>query len=121
MLTTKQLGDFGEKIALSHLVKYGYQIIEKNWRYGKLEIDIIAQKSDIIAIVEVKMRENHDFGEPEDFVNRKKQGLLVKAANEFLQSRGIELEARFDIIAITGTNNTFIVKHIEGAFFPVVK
>ena len=111
----------GEELAKRHLLLIGYEILERNWRYGKYEIDIIAKKDDTIVIVEVKTRKTDTFGEPEIFVTKQKQKFLVAAANEYIVSNNIELEARFDIIAIIRDNNTSTVKHLEGAFYPLVK
>jgi putative endonuclease len=114
---TKQ-GQIGEKIAAEYLSKHGYFILATNWRFGKGEIDIIAKLSDIVAFVEVKMRSNSYFGEPESFVSKAKQKLLIKTANHFIRIKNIENECRFDIISITGTETELKIKHIIDAFKP---
>lgn len=114
-------GAEGEELAKQHLLFNGYKILEQNWRFGKYEIDIIASKNDTIAIVEVKTRKTDTFGEPEIFVTKQKQKFLIAAANEYIVSNNIELESRFDIIAIIRDNNSTTVKHLEGAFYPLVK
>lgn len=108
----------GEALAKNHLELAEYQILERNWRFRKYEVDIIAQKGNIIAFVEVKTRKSDRFGDPELFVNRQKQKFLIAAAHEYLSSHNLELEARFDIIAIIRDNNSHTVKHLEGAFYP---
>ncbi|MBQ0740568.1 YraN family protein, partial [Aquimarina celericrescens] len=65
------LGKKGEKLAIDFLVDKGYDILEKNYRYLKSEIDIIAQKDAIVVAVEVKTRSTPEFGNPQDFVKPK--------------------------------------------------
>ena len=79
MAKHNELGQKGEKIAADFLEKAGYEILERNWVFQKAELDIVAQKENILAIVEVKTRTSADFGLPQDFVKPKKIQLLVKA------------------------------------------
>lgn len=109
-------GKEGEDIAKRFLEANGYSIVDCNWRIGKLEIDIVARCGDTIVFVEVKTRSGTDFGEPESFVNPAKQKHLIKAANAYLLERNINLEARFDIIAVLKNNNSHTVKHLPDAF-----
>ena len=100
MAEHNELGKLGEELAVDFLQKNGYDILETNWVFQKAEIDIIAQKENILAIVEVKTRSTIDFGLPQDFVKPKKIQLLVKAVNEYVISNDLDVEVRFDIIAI---------------------
>ena len=118
---SQNLGKQGEVIAKMHLEANGYSILEGNWRFKKYEIDIIAQKNNTLVIVEVKARQGNAFGEPENFVTKKQQGFLISAAHNYLVERNIDLECRFDVIAILILNNIPSVKHIEGAFYPTLK
>ena len=96
-----ELGKQGEKTAVAYLAKNGYDILEQNFYFDKAEIDIIAQKNkETIVVVEVKTRNSNFFGNPQDFVSPSKIKLLVKAANEYIISKNIDVEVRFDIIAI---------------------
>jgi len=115
---SQNYGAAGEALAVNHLKNAGYTILERNWRFRKYEIDIIAKKDNLIVIIEVKTRKNDNFGEPEIFVTRKKQSFLIAAAHHYLVERDISLEVRFDIIAVLGLNDTESVKHLEGAFYP---
>ena len=117
MADHNELGKLGEELAENYLTKNGYTILETNWVFQKAEIDIIAQKADILAIVEVKTRSSIDFGLPQDFVKPKKIQLLVKAVNEYVVSRDLDVTVRFDIIAINKEGKDFNVEHIEDAFF----
>ena len=73
MAQHNDLGKKGEQLAIDYLVKKGYTILDKNWRFQKAEVDIIAQKEETLAVVEVKTRSSIDFGSPQDFVNPKKK------------------------------------------------
>ena len=117
MAQHNELGKKGEELAVDFLVKNGYTIRDKNWRYLKAEVDIIAEKDGILAVVEVKTRSSIDFGNPQDFVNPKKIKLLVAAIDEYVVSKDLDIEVRFDIIAIVNQNNKFIIEHLEDAFY----
>jgi len=118
---SQKQGQEGEMLAKNYLLKEGYEILELNWRYKKYEIDIIAKKAETMVFVEVKTRKNSTFGEPEIFVTRQKQGFVIAAANQYLKDNNINLESRFDIIAIIQLNNTRTVKHLEAAYYPLIK
>lgn len=116
MAAHNELGKKGEELAVAHLQKNGYTILDKNWRYQKAEVDIIAQKNEILAVVEVKTRSSTEFGNPQDFVKPKKIKLLVTAIDEYVTTKDLDVEVRFDIIAIVKTNQEFDLEHIENAF-----
>lgn len=117
MAQHNDLGKKGEQLAIDFLLKKGYTIRDKNWRYQKAEVDIIAQKADILVVVEVKTRSNTDFGNPQDFVNNKKIKLLVGAIDEYVTTNNLDVEVRFDIIAIVKNGNQFSIEHLEDAFY----
>jgi putative endonuclease len=117
MAEHNDLGKFGEELAVDFLEKNGYDILETNWVFQKAEIDIIAQKDNILAIVEVKTRSSIEFGLPQDFVKPKKIQLLVKAVNEYVIANDLDVEVRFDIIAIYKEDKQFKIDHIEDAFY----
>jgi putative endonuclease len=117
MAKHNELGALGEELAVEELEKKGYEIIERNWRYKKAEIDIIARKNDVLAIVEVKTRSSNYFGDPQDFVNSKKIKMLVEAVDEYVNSKDLEVEVRFDIMAIIINENKLTIEHLEDAFF----
>lgn len=118
MAEHNELGKKGEDLATEFLQKNGYEILNRNWTFQKAEIDIIAQKDQILAVIEVKTRSSTDFGLPQDFVKPKKIQSLVKAVNQYVILNDIDLEIRFDIIAIhKDFKQKFIIEHIEDAFF----
>ena len=110
------LGKKGEQKAVDFLLAKGYKIIEKNYRFQKAEIDIIAQKEDTLICVEVKTRSSDYFGNPQDFVDAKKIKSLVKAMDHYVISKDLDVDVRFDIIAILKQNNQMKIEHIQDAF-----
>ncbi|NBU80024.1 MAG: endonuclease [Flavobacteriaceae bacterium] len=117
MAEHNELGKFGEELAVDFLQKNGYGILETNWTFQKAEIDIIALKDNILAVVEVKTRSRIEYGLPQDFVKPKKIQLLVKAMNEYIVSNDLDVQVRFDIIAIHKEDKTYKIEHIEDAFY----
>jgi len=115
-----ELGKKGESIAATHLIGKGYKIIKRNWRYGKDEIDIIAEIEDFIVFVEVKTRSTGYFGDPEQAVDDKKERFIIRAADEYIIQKDINKEARFDIISIIIEGNKQSIRHIEDAFYPTL-
>ena len=117
MAEHNELGKWGEAEAVAFLKQNGYQILETNWTFQKAEIDIIALKENVLAIVEVKTRSSIDFGLPQDFVKPAKIQLLVKAVNEYVITNDIEATVRFDIVAIHKQGDLATIEHIEDAFY----
>jgi len=113
------LGRKGESLAKTFLEGLGYEILDENWTHGKAEVDLIAYKDRMIIFTEVKTRTGNGFGEPEDFVDRRKQRLLADAADEYIYLMDHQGEVRFDIISVLfDRNENYILKHIEDAFWP---
>ncbi|MDZ7776230.1 MAG: YraN family protein [Bacteroidales bacterium] len=112
MAEHNDIGKIGEGLARDYLKKNGYQILEVNWQFRKDEIDIIAENEEYIVIAEVKTRTTNYWGEPEVFVNKQKQRLMVRAANAYLEQSDSDKEVRFDIIAVllarAGINSTIL-------------
>jgi putative endonuclease len=118
---SQKLGRDAEKAARDYLEQNGYNVLETNWRFRKYELDIIAKEGETMVFIEVKARSTDEFGEPEIFVNRKKQRFMVAAADFYIQERDIPLESRFDVIALLPINDSFTIKHIKDAFYPALK
>jgi putative endonuclease len=117
MAQHNELGKKGEQLAVDFLLKNNYEIIERNYRFDKAEVDIIARIKDTLAIIEVKTRSSTDFGNPQDFVKPKQIQRLVKAVDEYVNVNDLDVEVRFDIIAIVKENNNFNIEHLENAFY----
>lgn len=116
MAEHNDLGKLGEQMAVDFLIQKGYTILETNWIFDKAEIDIIAQKGTVLAVVEVKTRSSLLFGLPQEFVTPKKIQRLVKAINEYVNRKALQVDVRFDIIAIHKEASRFDLEHIEDAF-----
>jgi len=111
-----ELGKDGEKMAVGFLIRNGYTIRETNYRFHKAEVDIIAQKGDVLAVVEVKTRSTDYFGDPQDFVKPKKIKLLVGAIDDYVIKHDLDVEVRFDIIGIIKNAKGTRLEHLEDAF-----
>jgi len=116
MAENHDLGIKGEALALEHVLNLGYELLEKNWRFRKMEIDLIARDKKQIVFIEVKTRANDNFGKPYEFVSKSKQKLIATAANFYLEKLGFMAEARFDIISIS-LEPTYHLEHIRDAFY----
>src|SRR5688572_21553969 len=100
MNENKVTGNKGEQRAIDFLKEQGHTILESNWQYQHVEIDIISLHQNILVVTEVKTRRSNFFGEPEEWVTRQKQRNLIKAAAAYLKKYDLDLEVRFDIISI---------------------
>lgn len=116
MADHNDLGKKGEDAAAAFLLKKGYRILERNYRYLKAEVDIIAQKDDTVCAVEVKTRSTPDFGDPQDFVKPKQIQRLVSALDHYITHNDLDVEARFDIVAIIKNKLGTRIEHLEDAF-----
>ena len=118
-----ELGKKGEDLACEHLTSLGHTVIERNWRSGHLEIDIISVDADGIHFVEVKTRRNNVQAPPQDNVDRTKQMRIVRAAGRFLKSgKGSAFSGReclFDIIAVTFIENNARIEYFPQAYIPI--
>jgi putative endonuclease len=116
MAKHNELGKKGEQLAVDFLIKKDYEVLEKNYRYLKAEVDIIAQKDNILAVIEVKTRSTDYFGNPQDFVNPKKIKLLLSAIDNYVIEKNLDVEVRFDIIAIIHQDSNTKIEHLKDAF-----
>ncbi|MCG3121239.1 MAG: hypothetical protein ALAOOOJD_04245 [bacterium] len=115
---TKTLGNWGEQRATEFLEKLGYQIIDRNFRYGHGEIDIIADDKGMLVFVEVKTQKSDAMGEAFTWVTRKKQRQIGRVALAYLTVNGIkDRDCRFDVIAVAKGLNGVEIKHIVNAFW----
>jgi len=116
MAEHNELGKKGEKLAVEFLLKKGYTIVSRNFVYQKAEVDIIASKGNTLAIIEVKTRSTPDFGDPQEFVKAKQIQNLVKAVDHFVDEHNLDVEVRFDIVAIIKNKAGIRLEHLEDAF-----
>ena len=114
MAAHNELGKWGEDQAVEYLQRKGYTIIERDWKSGKRDLDIIAQDGNVIVFVEVKTRRNRLYGEPEESVDYHKLQNLQQAISHYVKFKHIRQEIRFDIISIVGTVGTDPdIQHIQ--------
>jgi putative endonuclease len=116
---SKQRGREAEDEAARYLRARGYTILERNYRHGKGEIDLICKDENTVVFVEVKYRTKSSFGSPEEAVDWRKQRQLVKLARIYLSSRGLydSIDCRFDVVSVKGSTE-HTVEHIIDAFRP---
>jgi len=116
MADHNELGRKGEEMAVEYLRLKEYEILELNYRYQKAEVDIIARRGDLLIAAEVKTRSTPEFGNPQDFVKPKQIQQLVKAVNHYVEESDLDVEVRFDIIAIIKNKSGQKIEHIQDAF-----
>jgi len=117
--TSKQcLGRTGELKAAEYLIKKGYTLVTKNYRYRRFELDLVFRKDTLLVIVEVKSLVTPSLGEPEYRVNKTKQKNIISATWAFLaKHREFQgFDVRFDIIIVNFMHYPLKIKHYEGAF-----
>lgn len=118
MAEHNNIGRWGENIAVEHMVKLGFAIVDRNVKVGKYELDIVATRGNAVAFVEVKTRTD-DFVDPVDAIDRKKITHMAKAANAYVRMHQLEFEPQFDIITIIGTpEGEYRLEHYPDAFMP---
>jgi len=120
MTHTRQKGRAGEDMAVAFLEREGFQIIERNWYYRHKEVDIIAIDGDELVIIEVKSRTAPMLERPEQAVDRKKQRMLVYAADAYARYHHIRSEIRFDVVFIINSAEGKEIRHIRRAFYPLL-
>ena len=120
MAQHNETGRTGEDLAVQHLQEQGYQVLERNWRYGKGEVDIICKKGAFIVFVEVKTRSTNFFGQPEEAVGKTKRRYIIQAANAYVTMQDISLEVRYDIVSVLLNRQRHTIRHIEDAYYPTL-
>lgn len=118
MAKHNRLGKEGEQLAKAHLLKKGWLLLEENWRFEHKEVDLIFRDGDELVIVEVKTRSTDYFGDPEEAVHEAKEEHLIQAAEAYLEAHDLDLEVRYDVIAIILKNGKHEITHIVDAFYP---
>lgn len=113
MISHIDIGKNYEQIAVKYLKDLGYKIIEQNYRLLPIgEIDIIVKDKKTLVFVEVKFRQNKDYGNPSEFVNKSKQLKITKTALYYIKINSIKSDIRFDVISICNDD----IEHIKNAF-----
>jgi putative endonuclease len=117
MDSMQSFGKKGEEIAADFLIGKDYQIIERNFRFKKSEIDIICSRNELLIFVEVKARSTKSFGEPETFVSENQKQSVIRAAEQYIIERDWKGDIRFDIIAVYKDKERQEISHFEDAFY----
>lgn len=123
MAEHNDLGKWGEDEAALYYEDRGYEILERDWKVGKRDIDLIAltEDKDTLVFVEVKTRQNNDLREPEEAVDVKKMRNLAIAANAYVKLHGLDMDVRFDIISVIGKCSCVeSIECFEDAFNPLL-
>ncbi len=117
-LTPKKLGIHGEKVAEKHLMSLGYRILDRNWRWRKGELDLVAEQDEEIVFVEVKARRSQKYGLPEESITRSKREKLIQTAYAYLRSANRDdADWRIDVVAIDMEDDGTVIRleHIVSA------
>lgn len=113
----KKVGELGEQLSRKYLIDRGYRILVNNYRTKLGEIDIIAQKNDVVAFIEVKTRTSTVFGLPREAVNYRKQMTLHRLAQQYIQHKKLQdVNFRFDVMEVQWIEESYEINHIENAF-----
>jgi putative endonuclease len=120
MAEHNELGKEGETRAIEYLEQHGYRILHTNWFYGKMELDIVAEKDNWLIVVEVKTRSTDTFEHPEEAITLGKIRRIVIAANGYIQHFKLDMPTRFDVISVIPKKQSFEILHIEDAFIAPV-
>ena len=120
MAEHNETGGFGENLAATYLIKNGYKILERNFVFERAEIDIIAEKNNTLVIVEVKTRSSELFETATELVSSRQVKQIIAATEGYINLKDVDLETRFDVIAIILDERPPKIEHITEAFYPTL-
>ena len=123
MAEHNELGKWGEDEAALYLEDEGYVIIDRDWKIGKRDLDILALSPNgkTLAVVEVKTRSGDEYQQPEEAVDGRKMRNLAIAANAYVKEHQVDKELRFDIISVVGVGHQVEhLEHLKDAFNPML-
>ena len=123
MAEHNELGKWGEDEATLYLESEGYVVIERDWKIGKRDLDILAVSPDgeTLVVVEVKARSGDEYQQPEEAVDGRKMRNLAIAANAYVKEHLVDKELRFDIISVVGVaHQVKRLEHLKDAFNPML-
>jgi putative endonuclease len=114
---TQAFGELGERIAERWLRQRGWRVVQRRFRSGHRDIDLVVEQEGVVAFVEVKARRGYRFGDPVEAVNWRKQKELGRSARVWIHRHGRPLEAyRFDVIGVLVSGERVRIRHIANAF-----
>lgn len=114
MSITQEIGRAGEQAAAEWLHRNGFELLHRNWRQGRYELDIVARRAGIVHFIEVKARREGSLTSPEQAITPAKARALFQAAQAYIAHNGVDLETQFDLIAVQGEE----IRYIPGAMAP---
>ena len=117
MAIQQEIGDKGEDLAGKYLQKLGYTVLNKNYRAGRFEIDLICNEGETLVFVEVKTRTNTNFGNPETFVDEAKAAKVIEGAESYIFNTNWEGAVRFDIVSVLLIEGEVQIEHFKDAFY----
>ena len=115
-----ETGKIGEDLAAEFLIKKGYVVRDRNWRWLKYELDIVCEHNGRIVVVEVKTRTS-DMVDPLEAITPQKIAHIVKAADVYLKLFDLPHEVQFDVITLAKQGEEYVIDHIEDAFLAPLK
>lgn len=116
--TTTLIGNRGEALAAEWLASHGFEILHRNWRHWRDELDIVARRGEVLHFVEVKTRKKHGLTSPEKAVDREKSRTMLQAVGHYLEQNPFDGELQFDLIAVRTTPTGHDIRYIENAIEP---
>lgn len=120
VLSTSKMGAIGEEMACDFLLSCGHQILDRNWRSGHLELDIVTEAADGVHFVEVKARTAPSTSAVQDQVNTLKQKRISAAATQYLHKKKLDgQEIFFDIVSVLFDGPQTVVRYIPQAWIPM--
>jgi putative endonuclease len=112
-----KLGEHAEEQCAEYLQRAGYRVRERNWLVREGELDIVAERGELLCFVEVRMRSSAVFGDPSLTVTREKQRRVIRAALRYLQRwPAPQRMIRFDVMTVLGRGKDAVIEHLPGAF-----
>ena len=118
-MSSIRIGQRGEEIAARFLLSEGFDLLHRNWRSGRYELDIVARKEGVLHIVEVKSRKADVLTAPEEAMTRKKFNALFRAAQQYVALYRIDADTQFDLIAVDLLpDSTHRLRYIPNAMVP---
>ena len=116
-----ETGRRGEEIALAWLSDRGFRLLDRNWRSGHKELDLVMERADRVHVVEVKTLTPPLQIRPSEKVDAAKQARMVSAARHYIAARHVEKEVQFDVVSVVLDGARSEVEYIPEAFFPIWK
>ena len=118
-MSSIRIGQRGEEIAARFLLSEGFDLLHRNGRSGRYELDIVARKEGVLHIVEVKSRKADGLTAPEEAMTRKKFNALFRAAQQYVALYRIDADTQFDLIAVDLLpDSTHRLRYIPNAMVP---